>query len=270
MESKNDAPNYTMLDIYKVLKFLPKSQIDRQEPCFFECIEVEGSSVVIATNHEDFDGIDYVQVYVNCQGVDVDVSTVSLSFSPLVNGNASLISLNCVDTEIDTVNDTAMTFIVDRNNTPRDKSRYLTGIESLKLDFGSDVTGVKILKIVVRSKDYTYTKNDIEQAIINGEDYVLRRLNNMSNEKRNIKEIPDLLKEYKYMAAGAYAWLTRWENEAKPMKEPKSESNNYADRLFGQVDSGIENYLSNIENNRNQEYLDLRQVATADILWGIR
>ena len=54
------------------------------------------------------------------------------------------------------------------------------------------------------------------------------------------------------------------------MKEPKSESNNYADRLFAQVDDAITKYLSNIENNRNEEYLDLEQVATGDIRWGIR
>ena len=72
------------------------------------------------------------------------------------------------------------------------------------------------------------------------------------------------------MAAGAYAWLTRWEYEAKPMKEPKSESNNYADRLFTQVNDAIEKYLSNIENNRNEEYLNLDHVTYEEITWGIR
>ena len=54
------------------------------------------------------------------------------------------------------------------------------------------------------------------------------------------------------------------------MKEPKSESNNYADRLFTQVDDAITKYLSNIENNRNEEYLNLHQIATAEISWGYR
>jgi len=57
---------------------------------------------------------------------------------------------------------------------------------------------------------------------------------------------------------------------AKPMKEPKSESNNYADRLFTQVDDAITKYLSNIENNRNEEYLNLDHVTTGSIRWGIR
>ena len=92
----------------------------------------------------------------------------------------------------------------------------------------------------------------------------------MYNEKNGFKEIPKLLKQYIYMAAGAYAWLTRWEYEAKPMKEPKSESNNYADRLFTQVDDAIKKYLSNIENNRDEEYLNLDHVTTEGITWGIR
>ena len=69
------------------------------------------------------------------------------------------------------------------------------------------------------------------------------------------------------MAGAAFAWLTRWEYEAKPMKEPKSESNNYADRLFGRVDSAIANYLSNIENNRNEEYIQTRLFKVAHSSW---
>jgi hypothetical protein len=69
------------------------------------------------------------------------------------------------------------------------------------------------------------------------------------------------------MAGGAYAWLTRWEYEAKPMKEPKSESNNYADRLFTQVDDAITKYLSNIENNRNEEYIRMDLFKTRQWKW---
>ena len=138
-------------------------------------------------------------------------------------------------------------------------------MESIVIDFGSDATGVELQRLLIRSEDYTYTLDDLDTACENGQAYVLRRLNNLSNEKHEIKQIPDLLKQYVYMAAGAYAWLTRWEYEAKPMKEPKSESNNYADRLLNQVDDGITKYLSNIENNRNEEYIrmDLFKVAKA-------
>ena len=89
----------------------------------------------------------------------------------------------------------------------------------------------------------------------------------MRNEKEELTDIPDLLQQYAYMAGGAYAWLTRWEYEAKPMKEPKSESNNYADRLFTQVNDAIEKYLSNIENNRNEEYIRIDLFKTHAMRW---
>ena len=267
---KDGEKSPDMSDLYKVLKYLPKARVDRQEPCVFNSIFVDGEEVVIPTVYSEFNGTDYLLLYVNCHGVDVDVTSLKLGFSALLNGNVSLLSLNSSDTELDLDNDTIINFTIDENYSADDQSKLLTGVESIKLNFNQDATGVEILKIVLRSVDYTYTLSDIETAYYNGEGYVLRRLNNMRNEKKGIKEIPKLLQQYVYMAAGAYAWLTRWEYEAKPMKEPKSESNNYADRLFGQVDSAIENYLSNIENNRNEEYLHLEQVATAGITWGIR
>ena len=138
-------------------------------------------------------------------------------------------------------------------------------LSELEMELLETLNDVEIFNIVLRSVDYTYTLSDLITSCHNGYDFVLRRLNNMSNEKQEKKEIPELLQQYVYMAAGAYAWLTRWEYEAKPMKEPKSESNNYADRLFAQVDDAITKYLSNIENNRNEEYIcmDLFYVSKA-------
>lgn len=267
---EEETSDFSMKDYYKVLRYIPKARVDRQEPCQFEEYIVNGDKAVLETIHGDFNGADNVQLYVNCHGVNVDVSKVLLGFSPLLNGNVNLLELNSSDTELDVNNDTIINFTLDRNARASDKSRILTGIESITVTFGDNATDVEILNVVIRSLDYTYTLADLQVACENGQAYVLRRLNNMDNEKREIKEIPDLLQQYVYMAAGAYAWLTRWEYEAKPMKEPKSESNNYADRLFGQVDDAIKKYLSNIENNRDEEYLDLNQVTSASITWGIR
>ena len=258
---------FTMIDFYKVLSWLPSSNVDREEPVDFTSETVQGESIVFPTIHQDFEGSDYVQVYLNCHNVDVDVTSISLSFSPLVNGNTSLCTVNCSNTSLDADIDSILTFPLDYNNTMEDTSRAISGVESINIDFGKDVTGVEIFKIVLRSNDYVYTLKDIETACISGENYVLRRLNNMKNEKDEIREVPELLQDYIYMAAGAYAWLTRWEAEAKPMKEPKSESNNYADRLFNQVDTALENYLSNIENNRHQEYIKTELFAVAYRKW---
>lgn len=266
-----ETSNFTMRDIYKVLRYLPNSRIDRQLPVDLEeSVFVDGNSIVLPTVHGDYDGTDFTQVFLNCHDVDIDVTDIKLSFSPLANGNATLLSLSASNDELDTSDDTMIQFNIDENYTATDNSRLLTGIESMVINFEKDATGVEIQKIYLRSVDYTYTLDDIKIALENGEAYVLRRLNNLIQERKGYKRIPKLLKQYVFMAAGAYAWLTRWEYEAKPMKEPKSESNNYADRLFNQVDDGITKYLSNIENNRNEEYLNLHQVATADLTWGVR
>ena len=271
MREEEETSKFSMSDYYKVLKYLYTSKVDRQLPVHFDSsFTVEGNRIILPTIHGDFDGIDVVQVFLNCHDVNVDVSALKLGFSPLVNGNAELLSLNSSSTELDTSTDTMVQFTVDENYTATDNSRILTGIESITLTFGDDATNVEIQNIYFKSVDYTYTLADLQVALENGEAYVLRRLNDLNQEKYGFKKIPKLLKQYIYMAGGAFAWLTRWEYEAKPMKEPKSESNNYADRLFAQVDDAITKYLSNIENNRNEEYLDLNQVATANIKWGIR
>lgn len=260
-----------MKDVYKVLRYIPFSKVDRQMPVDFKkSIFVEGDSVVLPTIHGDFNGTDIVQLFLNCHDVDVGSNDIVLGFSPLSNGNVKVLSLNSSDTELDTSNDTMIQFRIDENFRATDNSRLLTGIESITLSFENNATGVEIQNLFIKTIDYTYTVDDLKIALENGEAYVLRRLNDMRNEKKGYKKIPKLLKQYVYMAAGAYAWLTRWEYEAKPMKEPKSESNNYADRLFTQVDDAIKKYLSNIENNRDEEYLNLDHVTTEEITWGIR
>lgn len=264
-----ESPNFIMEDYYKVLSYLPKSRVDRQEPLNLRSKSVvrNRSNLILKTIHQDFNGTDTAELYINCNGSHIDVTKLSISFSPLSNGNAPVLTVKANETEIDYDNETIVTFTLDDNATARDLSRRLTGIESIKFDFGEDVNEIDLLNFVIKSKDFTYTLADIKIACENGQAYVLRRLNNMKNEKEEIKEIPKILQQYVYMAGGAYAWLTRWEYEAKPMKEPKSESNNYADRLFGQVDDAIKKYLSNIENNREEEYIRMDLFRTAQWKW---
>lgn len=266
---ETESKMFIMEDYYKVLSYLPKSRVDRQEPLNLRSKSVVRNrrALVLPTIHQDFAGTDTVELYINCNGSHIDVSKLLVSFSPLVNGNAPVLTVNANETEIDYDSETIVTFTLDDNATARDLSRRLTGIQSVKFDFQDEVNEIDLLNFVMKSKDFTYTLADIKIACENGQAYVLRRLNNKKNETEEIKEIPKLLKQYVYMAAGAYAWLTRWEYEAKPMKEPKSESNNYADRLFGQVDDAITKYLSNIENNRNEEYIRMDLFKTKSWAW---
>ena len=152
MEMK--SPNFNMEDFYKVLSYLPKSRVDRQEP-----LDLKSKSVVrnrqvliLPTIHQDFNGTDTVELYLNCNGSHIDVSALSISFSPLVNGNAPVLTLNANETEIDYDSETIVTFTLDDNATARDLSRRLTGIESIKFDFGSEVNNIDILNIKIYIK----------------------------------------------------------------------------------------------------------------------
>lgn len=258
-----ETSKYSMSDFYKVLKWIPRSKVDRQFPVAVDNVIVDGDCVVLPTIYEEFNGIDEVQFFINFHGVHVDISELSLEFSPLINGNISLLQANCSDNEIDYDNDTIISFLLDDNVTFTDQTRIITGVKSLKLSFGNEVEGIEITNVLMRCQNYTYTLTDIEQSLITGENHVLSRLGHSTRKH----EIPKKLHEYIYMAAGAYAWLSRWEYETKPMKEPKSESNNYADRLLGQVDTAITEYLTDIENKKDHQ--DLFHATSRSIDWGI-
>lgn len=262
MNTEVETSNYTMSDFYKVLKWIPRSKVDRQEPCDFdEGVVVSGESVVLPTIYEEFNGIDDVFVFINFNGVHVDNKDVLLDFSPLPNGNLSLLQVKCKETEIDYDNDTLLVFPLDNNVKFADKTRQITGVNSLKISFGTDATGVKIQKILMKCSDYTYTLSDIENFLITGENHVLGKLGRYSTE------VPRELKQYIYMAAGAYAWLSRWEYEAKPMKEAKAEADNYATRLLNQVNNAIADYINNLENQYDHE--DLFHATARGVEWGL-
>ena len=250
---------YSMSDFYKVLKWIPRSKVDRQEPV--EDIVFHDEYIVMPTIYEEFNGIDEVQIFINFNGVHVDVSDISLDFSPLVNGNLSLLQVNYEGDNIDYNSDTIISFKLDNNVRFTDKTRLITGVNSLRLSFGTDITGISVSKVLMKSYDYTYTLSDIENFLITGENHVLQKLGRYS------KGIPKELHQYIYMAGGAYAWLSRWEYEAKPMKEAKAEADNYATRLLNQVDAAIAEYVSKMENRL--DHRDLHHAISSRIEWGI-
>ncbi|MBQ2654090.1 MAG: hypothetical protein IJF83_11080 [Methanobrevibacter sp.] len=264
MIEEDKTSNYSMSDFYKVMKWIPRSRVDRQEPVEFkEEVSVVGDSVVFPTIHSEFNGIDYVQIFINFGGVHVDVNDVLLDFSPLANGNISLLQAKCNDSEITENADTIITFQLDDNVTFTDQTREITGVESIKLSFGTDVTGAKITNLIMRSGNYTYTLSDIENFLITGKNHVLRKLGHYAKHRK----VPKELMSFVYMAGGAYAWLSRWEYETKPMKESKAEADNYATRLLNQVDSAIANYISDIENKFDHK--DLFHATSQGIEWGL-
>jgi len=260
----------SMEHYYEILHYLPSSRVDRQYPYDFSSpITIDGNERVFSTCYSDYNGIDIVEAYVIFEESNVDVSDITLKFSPFSDGNGTLLTLNATPTEIVEDGATSIEFIADTNQRLSDLSTLLTGVQSIKLNFGENITNPTIVDIIFRSRDYKYTLRDLEKAHKDGKNYVLRRLNEYYNEKNNISTVPLPLYQYVYMAGGAYAWLSQWEFEAKPMKEPKSESNNYADRLLGQVDSALQKYLSNIENDPNKQYVNMKLLGSTRVHWGL-
>jgi len=253
-----ETSKYSMSDFYKVLKWIPRSKVDRQEPCDLEKMVIFDDGIVVPTIYEEFNGVDEVMVFINFNGVHVDTSDILLDFSPLVNGNLSLLQVKCDSQDLDYDNDTIISFKLDDNIRFTDKTRQITGVKSLRLTIDKTVT---ITKILFKCHDYTYTLSDIENFLITGENHVLGKLGRYS------KEIPKELKQYVYMASGAYAWLSRWEYEAKPMKEAKAEADNYATRLLNQVNGAIAEYIGNIENK--YEHDDLFHATASGVDWGL-
>lgn len=256
-----ETSKYSMSDFYKVLKWIPRSKVDRQEPVIVDDIVYESDCVVCPTIYEEFNGIDEVLVFINLNGVHVDKADVSLDFSPLVNGSLSLLQANYDGDDIPPNSETIISFKLDKNIRFTDETRVITGVQSIKLSLGTDSTNVKITKILFKCHDYTYTLSDIENFLITGENHVLGKLGRYS------KDVPQELQQYVYMAAGAYAWLSRWEYEAKPMKEAKAEADNYATRLLNQVNGAISEYIVNIENKYDHE--DLFHATATSIEWGL-
>lgn len=82
MIKEDKTSKFTMSDFYKVLEYLPRARVDRQVPVDFKKdIFVDGESIVLPLVYPEFEGIDFVEVFVNCHGVSVDVSNVVLSLA---------------------------------------------------------------------------------------------------------------------------------------------------------------------------------------------
>jgi len=260
---EEETSTYTMEDYYKLLKWIPRSKVDRQEPCDLTDITVNDTNLVLPVIYPEFNGIDEVLVFINFGGTHIDVCNIMLDFSPDNKGELSLLRANCEVSEIDYDTDTIIQFKLDDNVRFTDKTRQVTGIESLKLTFGVDPSDITINKLLMRCQNYTYTLSDIDNFLITGENHVLNKLGRYSKTGK----VPKPLMQYVYMAGGAYAWLSRWEYESKPMKEAKAEADNYATRLLNQVDNAIAEWIENIENRMNHD--DLFHATARGIDWGL-
>lgn len=249
-----------MEEYYKILHHLKGFKVDRQYPYSFEStddvkpsekvesIAVEdmshanllrftslsdGDVIIIPTIQRDYFSIDSVEIKVSPLDGDLDPSKVELEFHDTLKGDVALLSLLGSGETIAEDSVGAVTFVInDQSMDP--KSSVLAGVQSLSIHLNQTITGIELSDVVFRSNSCVCTLEDLEKSIPVGENYII--------DSVEIETVPESLLKYKYMAAAAMVWLSKWEHEGQVMSDGTSDSKNYADRLLGIVNRAINNY----------------------------
>lgn len=266
-----------MEQVYTIMHYLNDSHVDRIYPVnVAQLNSFQGDSKIMELNNNSFVGINEVQLLVRILKSEDDLSedesvdlNVSCAFCIDDEGNVPIYEFESLPITFHYDKPSLVSFKIDWNAQMLRESHLLTGVKTLKFGFDQSVHRCFVHSVIFRSSDYRYTLEDLEQAYFDGENYVRDKLND-SKIARGIMDIPEELERYVYMCAGAYAWLIVWEIEAKPMKEPKSESNNYADRLFGAVDKAIQAYLLTYSNDPNVDYIKPFKPNHTHVQWGVK
>ena len=272
----------SMADNYRLLHYLYASKPDRQYPNWTPDaatsdneppLPLTGTELVLPTVSQNYSGIDFIELTINPHENELNTADFRFSFSSLLNGSLDMVVFTPKEKEdIPKNKPYLITFNVDNNTSMADLSRKLTGVLSVKIAIDKPVSGLEFIDLVFKSNDYVYTLSDLENAYNDGEDYVIRMVNSFQLENGEViptDTVPDGLKRYVYMAGAAFAWLEHWEYEAKPMKQSNNQSNNYADRLLGQVDKAINNYLARLKKDLDEVGLgDSRFLKSRKLGWG--
>ena len=259
-----------MEEYYKILHHLKGFKVDRQYPYSFEStdnvkpsekvesIAVEDMShanllrftsltnsdvIIIPTIQRDYFSIDSVEIKVSPLDGDLDPSKVELEFHDTLQGDVALLSLPGSGETIAEDSVGAVTFVInDQSMDP--KSSVLAGVQSLSIHLNQSITGIELSDVVFRSNSCVCTLEDLEKSIPDGENYII--------DSVEIETVPESLLKYKYMAAAAMVWLSKWEHEGQVMSDGTSDSKNYADRLLGIVNRPINNYRYSSEGDDSE------------------
>ena len=264
-------PALEMEEYYMVLHHLKGFKVDRQYPYSFEStdnvkpsekvesIAVEDMShanllrftsltnsdvIIIPTIQRDYFSIDSVEIKVSPLDGDLDPSKVELEFHDTLQGDVALSSLPGSGETIAEDSVGAVTFVInDQSMDP--KSSVLAGVQSLSIHLNQSITGIELSDVVFRSNSCVCTLEDLEKSIPVGENYII--------DSVEIETVPESLLKYKYMAAAAMVWLSKWEHEGHVMSDGTSDSKNYADRLLGIVNRAINNYGYSSEGDDSED-----------------
>ena len=233
-----------MDEYYRIIHFLKDSTVDRLYPCedyFYEEDEngelipttYTGDSFLFDTNHQNFVGIDYVEVLLETSE-PYSTKTMEFSISEYKNGYAPEMVLSA-DEEItlDADTPTKVVFTIRKTKTMSEASRDLTAVRSVELLTPNNQT-TTVHEISFRCYNPKYTLEEFDAFYENGKYYIASRL--------HMTEVPEELQDHVYTATAGYSWLSVWEHDARIMNDDQKNAMSYGKWLVAQVDKAIDSY----------------------------
>lgn len=277
-----------MSDYYQVLQYLKETRVDREYPYEFKdltqlnlsnpnttveltednisnhensihltSIEKDDTLIIRLNKPRSYTEVNNFELnLLNVNGsLQPDDLTIELSNSPIGIPVRETLTPNPDTTTITSNTHGTLIYDVFKNNTAVLKhNRPLSDTQSIKITFNKNIADLYISETVFRTTNYHLTLEDIDYNIEAGKDYVRMQLYLAETE-----DIPDLIDYLSYKAAAAYAWLTQWENEGKAMNDGTVNGENYAARLFEQIDAAIAKYVEanplNVDDSINTEMI---------------
>ena len=234
-------------EYYKILHFLKVESVDRIYPVeeYFYAIDeeteeevpiiYEGDSFLFKTNRQQFSGLDYVEILLECSeefsvdDIKLNISEYDEGYDPIMILDAEPQDRVSIDTPVKLV------FKIRKSQTMSEASRNLTNIKSIEL-VTPDNSTFKIHEICFRDNNAPFTLEQLDAFYEDGKYYVLSRL--------HMSDVPLELADHVYTASAGYAWMSVWEYEARVMNSSENNAISYGKWLFAIVDDAIDLYKS--------------------------
>jgi len=248
-----------MDEYYDILHHLKGFKVDRQYPYSFEATDdvkpagkvesisvedrshlnllrfsdLDGDVIIVPTIERGYLDIDSIELKISSESGDLDPTKVELQFHDNLKGDVALLSVTGMGETISQGDVGAVIFEINEQSVDP-KSSVLAGIKSVSIHLNQSLTSIELSDIVFRCDSPVCTLEELEKSLTVGENYI--------TDSVDVETVPESLVKYKYMAAAAMIWLSKWEHEGHVMSDGTSDSKNYADRLLGIVNRAINNY----------------------------
>lgn len=268
----------TMANYYNLLQFLRHIHIDRQYPLSFleddiTCSSNGGTLTTECTStHDksykfvDIDNVSFtipIRKYDTCDYVDVDIqlsseiqtSDITLALSESKHGLPISKELKCANNVTLSPNKiNRIRFPIKNTATSLNtKTKSMGNVANISLKFPKIIESIYIADLVFREDNYNLTLEDLDYNIQSGLDHVKARL--------KLNYVPDELNFLIYKSAGAYSWLTIWQNEGKAMDDGDENSKNYYNRLLEDVDNIIDSWIDANPSVTNDSDINMNLVG---------